>query len=99
MDGPADESIDDVADEPADGGMDPHGAGPGDADDSDGDAADSELDAGPAGQGGAVVRYDGDDWIEGVPTRGDIVAEGDAGGVTTTIGKHLAGGRPDTGVQ
>jgi len=79
-DGPADELVDDLADDLAD--------------DSDGEVAGEELDAGPAGLGGVVVHYGGDDWIEGVPTRDDIVAEHDRGGVSATIGKHLAGGRP-----
>ena len=54
-----------------------------------------ELDGalGPAGQGGIVVRYSGTDWIEGVPTRDEIVAESDAGGMSATIQKHLATGK------
>jgi hypothetical protein len=60
--------------------------------DDDGFELDGAL--GPAGQGGALVRYDGTDWIEGVPTRDEIVAESDAGGVTATIRKHMDAAKP-----
>jgi DNA polymerase elongation subunit (family B) len=61
------------------------------AEDDDGYEPDDALGAGdPAGP---VVRYRGEDWIEGVPTRDDIVAEQDANGLSAGIRRHMDEGK------
>jgi DNA polymerase elongation subunit (family B) len=49
---------------------------------------------GPAGRGGAVVRYDGADWIVGAPTRDELVAECDDGKLSANLRKHMEGAKP-----
>jgi DNA polymerase elongation subunit (family B) len=66
-------------------------ANPFEADD-DGFELDGAL--GPPGRGGKVVHYDGADWIEGVPTRDDLVAESDTAGTSAALRRHLDAGKP-----
>jgi len=55
--------------------------------DDDGYEPDDALGAGDPD--GPLLRYDGGEYIEGVPTRGDIVAEQDSGGTAAAVRKHL----------
>jgi DNA polymerase elongation subunit (family B) len=71
----------------------------GDASDSDGDDGnddgfepDEGLGAGDST--GPLIRYNGEEWIEGVPTRDDIVVECDTNGISKTIRHNLDDGKP-----
>lgn len=55
---------------------------------------DFELDCGLANQGGKIVRYNGDDWIEGIPTRETLVTATDTNGISATIQKHADANKP-----
>lgn len=63
------------------------------AQEDDGYAPDDELGSGdPAGP---LLRYDGGDWLEGLPTRADLIAEQDGAETPTTaaLRAHLDAGR------
>lgn len=64
----------------------------GSEEDDDGYVPDDDLGAGDPQ--GPLVRYHGADWIDGVPTRDDIVAEQDTGGINEALRRHMDTGKP-----